>query len=350
MICSNIKISILFTLLFSVYIFADTFSQNPNNSQDSINHLESQIKTKKNRLLKTDRSNVVEYISLYDEIAELTIDKNNFLLHLDRVDEIDTDETCDLALSYEEVEFMKTQYYKTPFHGEVAKTLHNLTSLYQQCHPPMAEQQLVPLLKIQEHIYTKKSVEVADTHDLIADYYRIYMANFKKAIQKYEVAKSIRENIFGMDDPRVTQNYANLALSLYYHGDKLNKAEKLLLDSIEIHKNSPASKEFPLYNAYADLGIYYSIKNKYEKSNVYLHKALEVFNGKVDLDYIVIISELAQNYLNKNDLDSALKYADKAYRASKKFYQNDTHHQVLENSLRLKEIQELMKNHTGKEK
>lgn len=342
MICSSIKIPTLLTLLFSVNVFADTYSQRSNDSQDNISHLESQIKTKKNTLLKTHKSNVVKYISLYDEIAELTIDQNDFLLQLDRVDEINTDETCDLALNYEEVEFIKTQYYKTPFHDEVAKTLQNLASLYQQCHPPMAEQQLLPLLKIKEHIYSKESLEVANTHDLIADYYRIYMANFKKAIKEYETAKKIRENIFGSNDLRITQNHDTLSLSLYYHGDKLNRAEKLLLDSIKIRENASSHKDFPLYRAYMDLGIHYSIKDKYAKSILYLQKALDSLNGEVNLDYIVIISELSQNHLNQNDLENALKFADEAYRLSKKFYQNDTHHQVLENSLRLEEIKELL--------
>lgn len=350
MICSILKISTLFTLLFSVHIYADIFSKASNDSQDNISHLESQIKSKKTTLLKTDRSNVARYISLYDEIAKLTIDKNKFLLQLDRVDEIDADKTCDLALNYEEVEFIKTEYYKTPFHDEVAKTFQNLASLYQQCHPAMVEKQLLPLLKIKKHVYSSKSIEVADTHELIADHYRIYMANFKKAIKEYETAKKIRENIFGSNDPRITKNYANLALSLYYHGDKLNRAEKLLLESIKIREDASAHKDFPLYRAYMDLGIHYSMKGRYSKSVLYLHKALESFKGEVNLDYIVIISELSQNHLNQNDLENALKFADEAYRLSKKFYQNDTHHQVLGNSLRLEEIKQLMKNHKEKEK
>lgn len=347
MICSTIKTFKFIILLLSVSIYADTSIINSNNSHNIITSFEDKIKTKKNLLEKINKSNVSEYTSLYDQIVELTINKNNLLLKFDRIDEIDTDKTCDLALNYEEVEFIKTQYYKTPFHDEVATTLQNIASLYKQCYPPMAEKQLLPILKIKEHIYSRESTEVADTHDLIADYYRIYMANFKKAIKEYERAKKIREAIFGMDDPRTTKNNANLALSLYYYGDKLNKGEKILLDSIGIHKNS-VSKDFPLYKAYKDLGVYYSIKNIYEKSIIYLHKALESFKGEVNPDYIVILRELSQNYFNKNDLDNALKFADEAYRVSKKFYETDTHHKVLENSLRLKEIQEVMNDYKEK--
>jgi len=307
-----------------------------------LNNIDNTIKKKQEILLQTQKSDTAQYMSLYDEIVELTISNNELLLKRDRVEDIDTDKTCDLALNYGEVEFIKTEYYKTPFHDEVAKTLQNIASLYEQCHPPMAEKYLKLILKIKEHIYTKESAEVAKVYDALGDYYRMYMANFKKAIKEYEEAKKIREILYGINDPRITENYDRLSLSLYYHGDKANRAEKLLLDSVNIRENTLPNKKLTLYSAYMDLGIHYSMKDEYDKSLIYLHKALKSFEGNLNIDYIVIVSELSQIYLNQDDLHKALKYGEEAFRVSKEYYGNDKHYQVLENSLRLTEINNRM--------
>jgi len=339
----------LFTILGSLVILTNiTYSKidsSPLLDKDqssSIRHINAMLKKKQLILQKTQKNHTTEYISLYDEIAELSISKNKLLLEMDRIDDIDTDKTCDLALKYGEIEFIKTEYYKTPFHDEVAKTLENIAVLLEQCHPPMAGKYLNSVLQIKEHIYGKESAEAAKAHDAVGDYYRIYMTDFKESIKQYERAKSIREKLYGMKDPRVTENYERLAVSLYYHGDKSKQAKKLLLDSINIRKNASSNKDFPLYIAYMDLGIYYSMKDEYTKSIEYLQKALKVFQGRVNSNYIVIISELSQIYLNQDDLSNALKYAEEAYNVSKEYYRSDTHYQVLENYNRLSEINERM--------
>lgn len=335
MIYQMMKLSAILIFLFSGMLYSKVIAKD-------LNHIDNMIKKKQEILLKTQKSDTTQYMSIYDDMVELTISKNELLLRLDKVDDIDTDKTCDLAFNYGEIEFIKTEYYKTPFHDEVAKTLQNIASLYEQCHPPMAEKYLKPILKIKEHIYTKKSAEVAKAHDALGDYYRIYMANFKRAIKEYDEANRIREKLYGISDPRTTENYGRLALSLYYHGDKIKRAEKLLLDSIDIRKNALSNKKYSLYSAYMDMGLHYSMKDEYDKSITYLHKALQSFQGKLNIDYIVIVSELSQIYLNRNDLHNAQKFGEEAYSVSKKFYGNDKHYQVLENSLRLTEINDRM--------
>ena len=335
MIYSNIRLSttLILILLFTSNLYSNIISKD-------LHNIDNMIKKKQAKLLKTQKSDTTQYMSLYDDIAELTISKNKLLGELNRFDDIDTDKTCDLALNYGEVEFIKTQYYKTPFHDEVAKTLENIASLFEQCHPPMAKKYLQSVLQIKEHIYLKESAEVAKAHDMLGDHYRFSMANFKKAISEYKKAKKIREKLYGMKDPKITENYERLAFSLYYHEDKMNRAEKLLLNSIEIRENAFPNMDFPLYAAYMDIGFYYSLKNEYDKSIDYLQKALKSFQGKVNSSYIVILSELSQIYLNQDDLHNALKFGEEAYSVSKEFYGNDTHSQVIRNRSRLTEIKD----------
>ncbi len=345
-----VLISLFFTVAYSQTVSKEAFNihqdtsplLNNNKNQSSISHINDMLKKKQSMLLKTEKSHTIQYISLYDDIAELTISKNKLLLEMDRSEEINTDQICNFILDYEEVEFIKTQFYKTPFHDDVAKTVQNIASLYELCYPPMAGKYLKSVLRIKENIYGKGSVEAAKAHDMLGDHYRFSMADFKESIKQYEKAKKIRENIFGIKDPRVTENYEKLAISLFYHGDKVGEAEKLLHNAIDIRKNAPSTKDFPLYVAYMDLGIYYSMKDEYGKSIEYLQKALKSFEGKANSHYIVIVSELSQIYLNQDDLRKAQKYGEEAYRVAKEFYGNTKHYQVLENYNRLTEINDRM--------
>ena len=97
--------------------------------QNNLHYIDNMIKEKNTKLSKTPKSHTTQYFSTYDDIVKLTISKNKLLIEKDRADEINTDKTCDLALKYGEVEFIKTEYYKTPFHDEVATTLQNIATL-----------------------------------------------------------------------------------------------------------------------------------------------------------------------------------------------------------------------------
>ena len=275
----------ILTILISISILSVTAY-----GQNSLNHIDKMIKEKSTILSNTPKSHTTQYMSTYDDIAKLTISKNKLLM---KVDKIDTDKTCDFALEYQEVEFIKTEYYKTPFNDNVADTLQNLASLFEQCHPPMAEKYLQSILKIKEHIYLKESAEVAKAHDMLGDHYRFSMANFKKSIKEYDEAKTIRVKLYGTKDPKITENYERLAFSLYYHGDKTSKAEKLLLDSINIREKAFPNIDFPLYRAYMDAGFYYSLKGEDTKHLDYYKKAKKTFSGDKKSDYKIILRELS---------------------------------------------------------
>ena len=258
------------------------------------------LEKKKSDLLKTTKRDVLQYTSLYDEISRLIIVKNRLLMEMEKEDEVNTDEICNFILDYEEVEFIKTQFYKTPFHDSVAKTVQNIASLYELCHPPMAEKYLNSVLKIKEHIYSKGSINAAGAHDALGDYHRLAMANFQEAISHYEKANKIREDLFGKSDPRITENYSRLAICIFYHGDPMHKAEKLLLQSITIRKNSPINTEFPLYQAYMVAGMYYSMVGNYVRSIATLMEAKDTFVGKQKSDYAIILRELSAARRNIN--------------------------------------------------
>ena len=298
---SNLKYFYIFGifLLLLNFLYASDFSKQKNN----IAFINKKLRALEVNLAKTKKTDVLRYTSIYDKMAELIIMKNEFFIKAGKEDNVNTDKIYNFALKYDKVEFIKTQFYKTPFHDDVAKTIQNLASLYELCFPPMAKKYLISVIRIKKHIYGKNSPEAAKALDALGDYYRIYMANFEKTIEKYKEARKMREKFYGLNDARITENYAKLAYSIFYHGDKTAKAQKLLLSSIDIRK-----------------------------------KALKSFYDKINSNYIAIISELSQNYLNQNELTNALKYAKKAYKISKEFYKNETNSQVLENLNRLKEI------------
>jgi len=316
--------------------------------QNNLKYIDKMIKEKNTTLSKTQKSHTTQYISTYDDIAKLIISKNRLLMKLDRADDIDTDQICNFILDYEEVEFIKTQYYKTPFHDDVAKTVENVASLYELCHPPMAGKYLKSVLKIKENVYGKESAETANAYDALGDHYRFSMAEFQNAIGHYEKAKNIREKIYGINDPKITDNYGQLAMSMFYFGDKENRAEELLYRSMSIREINLPQKDFPLYRAHMDLGIYYAMKDKYAKSIFYFKEALATFKGKVNSDYIVILSELSRIYLSLNDLRNALIYAKEVNIKAKELYGERQHPQVVESFRQMSVINEMIDRATSK--
>lgn len=255
--------------------------------------IDQTLEKKKSDLLKTTKRDVLKYTFLYDEISRLIIMKNKLLMAMEKEDEVNTDKICNFILDYEEVEFIKTQFYKTPFHDDVAKTVQNIASLYELCYPPMAGKYLNSVLKIKENIYSKESIQAAGAHDALGDYYRLAMANFQEAISHYEKANKIREDLFGKGDPRITENYSRLATCIFYHGDPMHKAEKLLLQSIVLRKESSPDVNLPLYRAYMDAGTYYFQRGESAKHIEYYKKAKKTFSGEKKFDYRAILQELS---------------------------------------------------------
>ena len=82
----------IFLILISISILNITAY-----GQNNLNHIDNMIKKKNTTLAKTPKSHTTQYMSLYDDIAKLTISRNRLLMELDKVDEIDTDKTCDFV-------------------------------------------------------------------------------------------------------------------------------------------------------------------------------------------------------------------------------------------------------------
>ena len=255
-----------------------------------------------------------------DKRAESVLEKAQLLQSLDALDEDESDKICDFAIQYEEAEWIKTRVYKTPFHDDIALTLQNIASLYQFCHAPMAQKYLQSVLSIKEKLYTKESEEAASAHDALANFNRFYMMEFKKAITHYKEAKRIRVKLYGKKDSRITKNYNSLAITLYYHKGEKSMAEQLILEAISTKETSPVNGIFPVYKAYMDAGIYYSMRSSYESAILYFEKALQKGDLIQDSDEITILSELGMIYMNKDNLKTSFKYSKNAYEKAKNLY------------------------------
>ena len=282
-------------------------------NQNALNSINKRVKTLKRDLLTVKKANTPEYTTLYDDIAELSIVKYELLMAIGKEDEINRDEICNFILEYEEVEFIKTGFYKTPFHESVARTVRNIASLYKICHPPMAERYLNSLLKIKEHIYGKESAEVATVYDLLGDYYRLSMAEFSKAIAGYQKAKKIREKLYGVDDLRVTQNYNRLAISLFYHGEK-SQSQKLIAKSLHIHKRDKNLSQLALAKVLIGSADFYVMTGEESRSLGYLKEAeklLYQIPKEKSLEMMELYHRVSNLYLNLGDEKASQEYAKK---------------------------------------
>ena len=87
----NIRLSTI--VIFIVFLTNTTYSKMASKdsiimAHSSVNHINDMLKKKQAMLLKTQRSHTTQYMSLYDDIADLTISKNKLLLEMDKVDDI----------------------------------------------------------------------------------------------------------------------------------------------------------------------------------------------------------------------------------------------------------------------
>ncbi len=241
--------------------------------KEAIILIDQTIEKKKSNLPKTKKIDTMQFALLYDEIAELIILKNQLLSAMEKTDDINTDQICNFILDYEEVEFIKTKFYKTPFNDNVAKTLTNIVILYQFCHPPLARKYLKSIIKIKENVYGKNSEEVAQSIDDLAYFSRVHAFVFEDAIHQYQEAKAIRETIYKEDDSRVTKNYAPLAIAIFYHKSDKVKAEQLILKSLKIRKSDKKANSILIYQALVDSAYFYDLTGNYKKSLEYLQEA-----------------------------------------------------------------------------
>lgn len=255
-----------------------------------------------------------------DKKACIIIKQTQMLQRLDAFDKAASDNVCSFAVEYAQSEWIKTRLYKTPFHEDIALTLQNMSMLYSLCHAPMAEKYLTSVLMIKEKLYSKVSAQAASAHDALADYYRLHMMAFKKAIHHYREAKRIRVKLYDNQDPGMTENNSRLALTLFYHKGEKDRAESLLSEAVHIREDAIPNKTFPLYRARMDAGIYYAMIANYPLAIDYLTKALNEITPYSEPDEITILSELGFIYLNKNDLPMSLTYAKKAYDTAKMLY------------------------------
>ncbi len=283
--------------------------------ENAIALIDQMIKKKKIALLKTPKTDVSNYTSLYDDTAELMLLKNKLLADAEKIDDTDTDRVCNFILDYEEVEFIKTQHYKTPFHDDVARTLANIAKLYEYCHPPLAQKYLKSIIKIKENVYGKNSEEVAQSLDDLAYFSRVHAFVFADAIKQYEKAKAIRETIYTKDDARVTKNYARLAIVIFYHKSDKVKAEQLILESLKIRKSDKNANSMSVYQALIDTAYYYDLTGNYKKSLGYLKEAeklLQKAGGKSIPEMVKVYESISGVYLNIDDEKVSQPYHQKA--------------------------------------
>lgn len=242
-------------------------------------NIDQNILEKQLLLKKIDKTDIVQYVATYDDIAKLFILKNKNL------EDENKDETCSFVEDYQKVEFIKTEYYKTPFHKEVLKSLNNIVKLYEYCYPPFADKFHKSIIQINKNIYSDTSEQYAQSLDDYAKYLGMRMFKFKEAMKYYKQAKKIRESIYSFDDYRVSKNYFSLGLALYYHKSDKKNAEKLILKSLEIKQNDKNASDEILYKALLDTKYFYLLIQDLDKEHFYAKEAEklnELMNNRKD--------------------------------------------------------------------
>lgn len=143
-----------------------------------------------------------------------------------------------------------------------------------------------------------------------------YVENIKgindKAIVLFEKSLRIYEELKRRDD---ISNLYNSIANIYLQIGNKTEAEKNYRKAYEMAKNEPASKYYMAICGVGIAGILHEQKSHQEALKWYL-EALENFKAVNFLDYVPMVEQnIAEMYMDINDLNKASEYNDKAVAA-----------------------------------
>ena len=169
------------------------------------------------------------------------------------------------------------------------------------------------LLRIEASLDDKEGEEAGSVYDNIGYVYK-NNGNLDKALEYYEKAIAISENILGKEHPSTALSYNNIGLVYHSKGD-YDKALEYYEKAKDI-REKVLGKEHPYTaSSYNNIGGVYDSKGDLDKALEYYEKALAIKEkvlGKEHPDTAGSYNNIGGVYDSKGDPDMALDYYEKA--------------------------------------
>ena len=160
-------------------------------------------------------------------------------------------------------------------HPDVASSLNNLASLYQeQGRYEKAEPLYLQALELRKSLLGDRHPDVASSLNNLASLYQ-EQGRYEKAEPLYLQALELRKLLLGNRHPDVATSLDNLA-SIYVSQSQYEKAEPLLIQVLELRKSLLGDRHPDIAQSLNNLGVVYLFQERYEKAESFLTQSLEL--------------------------------------------------------------------------
>jgi len=158
---------------------------------------------------------------------------------------------------------------------EKASALHSLGAInYYQMHYKSADSLYNLALTMRKNIYGEEHEKVAQTMSALGVLYGI-QDSLQKAEELNSKALKIREKILRTDHPDIANSKNSLGV-LYLNQGKIDKAIPLLIEVVEMRKKIYGEEHPSVANSLNNLGAAYKQSGEYEKAVINYIKALDI--------------------------------------------------------------------------
>ncbi|CAD8165935.1 unnamed protein product [Paramecium octaurelia] len=197
--------------------------------------------------------------------------------------------------------------------GVYALTLTQLGNYYRfMFQDDLAEQMLSESIKIREELYSRDSIEVADSVHGLAQLFSDE-GKIQDAMLQINKAISILTNVLGYEHIKTAKSIylkGNLYLRMKSTQENLEKAEQLISQSLQINIKIMGNSSQDIADCYHSLGkikAYNKCSNEFEE---YFQKSLEILQelyGQSHASIAIILNNFGRSYYERKQYEEAVK-------------------------------------------
>ena len=171
-----------------------------------------------------------------------------------------------------------------------------------------------------------KDVEIASVYHSLGYVYD-EQGEYTKALEYYNKALEVNENILGANHPNTTTTLNNIA-QIYTVLGNYDKALVIFKKLIKIEKSTIGENHYEFAVNYNNIGLVYFHKGDYDRALEYYFEALRIYKKHLRNSHHNIVTTLLnistsyhyKGLLDEKFFDESLKYADEAINLSDREY------------------------------
>ncbi|CAD8181183.1 unnamed protein product [Paramecium octaurelia] len=193
-----------------------------------------------------------------------------------------------------------------------ALTLTQLGNYYRfMFQDDLAEQMLLESIKIREDLYSSNSIEVADSLHLLAQLFSDE-GQIENAMTSIDQAITIWINELGYENIKTAKSIylkGNLYLRMKTTPENLEKAEKLIIQSLEIDIKIMGHSSQDIADCYHSLGkikAYNKSSNEFEGYFIKSQQILQDLYGQSHASIAIILNNLGSSYYERKQYEEAV--------------------------------------------